>query len=199
MPSDGPCALEEQNSVLTLVHSLWTQKMTACSQEGIECSADWESGCPSTSAPAGFPLNRQRYKSFPLERKHARLQGGGTTLHQFWFSLLSLGRCASCNFRDSSHMKRHQSWKFSSMFFKNNLKEFVPLFPTFLMPYIKCNTFKWQQVIGDSGNLPVLNEENHFFHGDHCGTKASSFLIYLSLSTALGKNMLWYLVHSCER
>lgn len=133
-------------------------KNDTCSQEGIECSANSECGCLSTSAPAGLPLNRQRYKSFPLERKCTKLQGGDTTLHQFWLSLFSVGRCISCNFRDSSPMKRHQSLQFSPMFSKINLRELFPNFPFFsalLMPNVECNTFKWQQVTGDIGNLPA--------------------------------------------
>lgn len=174
--------------------------MTACSQEGIECSADWECGCLSTSAPEGLPSNRQRYKCFPLERRHAKLQGGGTTLHLFWF--LSVGRWTFCTFRDSSPMKRHQSWQFSPTFSKNILKELFPNFPffsSFLILYVECNTFKWQQGTGDTVNFPLLNRENHFFNDDQSRTKTSSFLMCLSLSTALRKYMLWCLLHSCER
>lgn len=51
----------------------------------------------------------------------------------------------------------------------------------------------------DTGNFPVLCEDNHFCNDDHSGTRTSSLLIYLSLSAALRKYMLWCLVHSCDR
>lgn len=119
MCSDGLHAPVEHNTVLTLVHSLWTQKITACSQKDIEwlmlCWLGlWMSLCICTCRLALKLAELQG----PLKRRYAKLQRSGTSLHQFWLLLLSEGRDTSCNFGDSSIMKRHQNWQFNPMFSK---------------------------------------------------------------------------------
>lgn len=136
----------QHNAVLTLVHSFWRQRMTVCSQKGIEwLMLCWLGVWMSLYICTCRLALKQAELQGPLERGHAKLHGGGTSLHQFWLPFLSEGRCISCNFRDSSLIKRHQSWQFSPMFSKNNVKEFFPkfaAFSTFLMPHIEYKTFE---------------------------------------------------------
>lgn len=154
MCSDGLHAPVEHNTVLTLVHSLWTQKITACGQKDIEwlvlCWLGlWMSLCICTCRLALKLAELQG----PLKRRHAKLQRSGTSLHQFWLLLLSEGRDTSCNFGDSSIMKRYQNWQFNPMFSKKQFKGIIPQvsFLFYLCPTLSTrplNTKKSHEILG---------------------------------------------------
>lgn len=73
MPSDGVHALGEHSAVLTLVRSLWTQKMTACSQEGIEWSTDWETDV--SLCTCRLALKQAQVQEFPFGKKTHKVAG----------------------------------------------------------------------------------------------------------------------------
>ena len=116
-PSDGLRSLVEHNTVLTLVHTLWAQKMTAFSQEGIEWLTLYCLGVWIFLYICTCRLLKLAELQGPLEGRDAKLHRDGTKLQQFWPLLISQGRPSSHSFGDSCLMKRHQSWQFSHFFF----------------------------------------------------------------------------------